>query len=301
MAKILITGGSGLLGKTISKLLLKKGYEVNWLSRKPGEWQGIKKYIWNLEESVIDLKAFEGVDTLIHLAGTGIVDKRWTESYKRDLLNSRVKSSELLFDTIQKNKFPIKTFIGASAIGYYGLSESPKLYIETDEAAKDYLAELTKNWENSYLPFKQSGIRTAVLRIGIVLSKEGGFYAKMAPVYKLGIGTSFGKGNYYLSWIHLKDLCSLILYAIENENCKGVYNAVASNPIRYSEFSKQLAISLNRPLIFPHLPEILIKSILGERAVMLTKGVKVSNAKIKNQGFKFEFDELNTALTELKS
>lgn len=299
MAKILITGGSGLLGKSISQLLVKEGHQVVWLGRVKGEWQGIKKFKWDPETAYIEKEAFEGVEHIIHLAGAGIADKAWTKSYKKELLSSRVKSIALLYRCVRENKFPIKSIIGASAIGYYGYSNSDKMFKEEDIPNASFLSALCVDWENSYIPFSEAGLKLVVLRIGIVLSKEGGFYAKLAPLYKLGLGTTFTRKTNYISWIHLKDLSALVSYCITNQNCQGVFNAVSSEPVLVNDFSRQFAKSLNKPLFMPVLPEFFARLVMGERSVMLTKGVRVSNEKIKTLGFEFEFDTVKKALENL--
>ena len=300
MSKILITGGSGLLGKRISQLLVKEGHQVVWLGRVQGEWQGIKKFKWDPETSYIDKEAFDGVEHIIHLAGAGIADKAWTKSYKEELLKSRVKSSALLYRCVHENRFPIKSIVGASAIGYYGYSNSDKVFTEEDKPDASFLSELCVKWENSYTPFSEAGIRVAIIRIGIVLSKDGGFYAKLAPLYKLGLGSVFTKKTNYLSWIHIKDVSALFVFCLKNKNCQGVFNAVSSESTLITDFSRQFAASLNKPLFMPVLPEFFARLIMGERSVMLTKGVRVSNEKIKTLGFEFEFDTAQKALEDLK-
>ena len=300
MSKILISGGSGLVGKSISQLLLKQGHQVVWLGRVQGEWQGIKKFKWDPETSYIEKEAFEGVEHIIHLAGAGIADKVWTKSYKEELLSSRIKSSALLYRCVKENKFPIKTIIGASAIGYYGYSNSDKVFTEEDKPDTSFLSELSVKWENSYTPFSEAGIRVAIVRIGIVLSKDGGFYAKLAPLYKLGLGSVFTKKTNYLSWIHIKDVSALFVFCLKNKNCQGVFNAVSSESTLITDFSRQFAASLNKPLFMPVLPEFFARLIMGERSVMLTKGVRVSNEKIKALGFEFEFDTVEKALEDIK-
>ena len=300
MSKILITGGSGLLGKRISQLLVKEGHQVVWLGRVQGEWQGIKKFKWDPETSYIEKEAFDGVEHIIHLAGAGIADKAWTKSYKEELLKSRVKSSALLYRCVHENRFPIKSIVGASAIGYYGYSNSDKVFTEEDKPDASFLSELCVKWENSYTPFSEAGIRVAIIRIGIVLSKDGGFYAKLAPLYKLGLGSVFTKKTNYLSWIHIRDLSALFDFCLKNKNCQGVFNAVSSESTLITDFSRQFAASLNKPLFMPVLPEFFARLIMGERSVMLTKGVRVSNEKIKTLGFEFEFDTAQKALEDLK-
>lgn len=299
MTKILITGGSGLVGQGISELLLKEDHEPRWLSRESGIENGIHKFRWDPEKNYLDESAFEGVEYLIHLAGAGIIDKAWTPSYKKKIIDSRVKSSELLFAHLAKNKLGIRAFVGASAVGYYGSEPSEHWQDETDPPGNDFLSRTCIAWEQSYRPFSESGIRTAILRTGVVLSSKGGAYAKMLAPFKWGLGAAIGNGKHYLPWIHISDLSRMYVYALFNE-LNGTYNAVASVSASNLEFSYKLAQSLHRPLLLPNVPEFLLKMVLGERAVTVTRGLKVSNAKIKAAGFRFEFDDLEKTLNDLK-
>lgn len=299
MSKILITGGSGSLGVVISELLLKTGHQLVWLSREAGNYKGITKFKWDISKNYIDEKAFEGVESIIHLAGTPIADKRWTHEYKKQIIDSRVKSSELIFDYVSKNKFPIRTLVGSSAMGYYGAIQSEKLFLETDNAGADFLAETCLLWEKSYEPFINSGIRTSIIRTGVVLSKQHGAYAKMAPAFKLGLGAALASGKQYFPWIHINDIAAMFVYALLNQNISGIYNGVASELITNKEFSRQLAKSFNKPFFLPNVPAFILKLVMGEGSVMVTEGIKISNKKIKDTGFKFEFESAETALKSL--
>lgn len=300
MAKILITGGSGLLGRAISQLLLKEGHQPIWLSRSEGSENGIKTFTWNLVSRTIDEKAFEGVEHIIHLAGSGIVDKRWSLAYKKELLESRVKSSELLQDYILKTKCPLKSFVGGSAIGYYGAVENNHVFTEGDLPGRDFLAETCVNWEKSYLPLTTAGIRTSIIRTGIVLSKNGGAYAKMVFPFKLGLGAAVASGKQAFPWIHIDDIAALFVRALFDEKYSGIYNGVSSETTSNLEFSQQLAKSLKRPFFLPKVPAFILHLALGERAVTLTKGAFVSNQKIKESGFRFNYEQLSDALIALK-
>ena len=299
MTKILITGGSGLIGSTISDILLKNNYEPVWLSREAGtSANGIKKFKWDLKKKYIDEKAFEGVESIIHLAGTGIADKRWTTAYKKEIIDSRIKSSELLFDYISKNNYNIKNFVGGSATGYYNVNDD-KVFTEADKPGTDFLAQTCVLWEKSYEPFIDRGIRTCIIRTGIVLSNKEGAYKKMSPPFKIGFGAAIASGQQNFPWIHISDLANIFVTAILNEKLIGVYNGVSSEIINNKTFSKQLAKSFHKPFFLPNVPGFLLKLVMGESAIMVTEGVKVSNQKIKNTGFKFEFEKAEDALKEL--
>ena len=301
MAKILITGGSGFVGRAISEAALKQGHQPIWLGREAGEWKGIKKYKWDIDTSYLDERALEGVDHIIHLAGAGIADKRWTERYKQEIIDSRIKSSALLFDYLSKGKHGVKSLAGASAIGYYGARQSKHLFNEEDFPGTDFLAKTCLLWEKSYFPFGSAGIRTVTVRTGLVLGKEGGFYKKMLPFFKLGAGFSLGNGQQYFPWIHVDDLVSIYLYALQNEATCGAYNAVGSELVTNKEVSKRLAQSLHSPFFLPGAPSFLLNMGLGESAVMLTEGLKISNGKIKQAGFKFQFETVKDAFDNLKA
>jgi len=300
MAKILITGGSGLVGSAISELLLKQGHEPRWLSREKGTAGRIQKFKWDLSTNYIDPAAFDGVEAVIHLAGAGIIDKRWTNSYKKEISDSRVKSSALLFDSLSKNNYKIKTLVGASAVGYYGSAESEHTYTETDSAGNDFLSEVCKIWEKSYTPFLEAGIRTSIIRTGIVLSKNGGAYAKMVPPFKFGLGAALGSGRQYFPWIHMDDLVGIFVHTLFNEKTHGPYNAASTEPVTNKQFSQSLAKSLHKPFFLPNVPAFALNLVLGESAVTVTRGVKISNEKIKKSGYRFQYDALEKALENLK-
>lgn len=301
MAKILITGGSGLVGSVISEKLLQNNHQPIWLSRESGDFKGIKKFKWDISKNYIDEKAFDGVDGIIHLAGAGIADKRWTKEYKKQIIDSRVKSSELLFETISKNKFPVKTMVGGSAIGYYGAIQSQKTFTENDKVGDDFLAETCVLWEKSYEPFIKVGTRTTIIRTGIVLSNKGGAYAKIASAFKMGFGAALESGNQFFPWIHINDIAGIFLHALFNKDVNGIYNAVSSECINNNDFSKQLAISFNKPFFLPNVPKFILKMAMGDGAIMVTEGVKISNQKIKDFGYKFEFTTAEEALKDLAS
>ena len=274
MSKILITGGSGLVGNAISELLLKKGHQPVWLSRESGTYKGIKKYKWDISKNYIDENAFEGVVDIIHLAGTGIADKRWTAEYKKQIIDSRVKSAELLFNHISKNNIKLKTLIGGSAIGYYGAIQSEKFFTESDKPGLDFLAESCILWEKSYQPFIDAGIRTAIIRTGVVLSNQGGAYVKMAPAFKYGFGAALASGKQFFPWIHINDIAGIFVHTLLNQNTSGIYNAVGSELINNNDFSKQLATSFKKPFFLPNVPMFLFKNSYGRRRSNGYRGFK---------------------------
>jgi len=299
MNNVLITGGTGLIGHELSSLLIKNGYSVSILSRsnKRNKDQ-IKYFQWDINTGKIDLQAFNNVNYIIHLAGANIGGHRWTEARKEELINSRIKSTKLLFDTVKNNKIELKSFISTSAIGYYGGISSKQILTENDDNGKDFIGQLCNNWEDESLKFESIGIKTAILRNGIVLSNKGGALMKMMKPVKYGINAAIGSGRQYMPWIHIKDLCKMYIFAIENK-LDGIFNAVSPEHISNYNFSKQLSKSANKPFFMPNIPAFIMKILFGEMSIILLEGSKISSQKIINTGFKFEFTSLEECLVDL--
>ncbi|MDX1904707.1 MAG: TIGR01777 family oxidoreductase [Thermonemataceae bacterium] len=296
---VLITGGTGLVGKEISQILLQKGHTVSFLSRSPKTIPHIKVYHWDIEKQEIDVEAIQKADHIIHLAGAGVADKTWTDSYKKEILDSRILSTQLLYKTLKENKNTVKSFISASAIGIYGFDTGNTLLAEDSLQGNDFLADVTKQWEAEVQKIQDFGIRTNILRIGIVLSNKGGALPKMMQPIKFWAGAPLGSGQQYLSWIHIRDLANMFLYGIENPHIQGIYNAVASKPISNKVFTENLAKVMQKPLFLPNVPSFVLKAMLGEMGVMILGGNNVSNSKIIESGFQFEFDDIEKALSDL--
>jgi len=299
MQTVLISGGTGLIGSLLSKKLIQKGYEVTHLSRSKAENSKFKTYLWDYQTNYIDPEAIRNTDYIIHLAGAGVVDKKWTENQKQIIIDSRVKTSTLILNEVRKqNKF-IKAYITASGVGYYGAINSEKIAIEEDENHNDFLGKVCLQWEQSAEPFKERGIRTVALRTGMVLSKNGGALAKLLPSFNLGLGSAIGSGKQYVPWIHIDDLCTMFLKAIEDEKLEGAYNAVAPEHVTNSIFSKTIAKILKKPFWFPKVPGFILKLVLGDMSVILLKGMRVSSKRIVDSGFIFSYPTLNKALIHL--
>lgn len=294
MAKILISGGSGLIGKALIKKLVNNNHEVSTLSRNSNSIENTKVFIWDTINGKIDERAFENIDYIIHLAGAGIADKRWTKERKEEIIDSRVVSTQLLLSYVKKLKTPLKGFISASAVGYYGAITSENTFTENDSAGKDFLGTVCKLWEDSILEFKKLGVPITILRTGIVLSNNGGALEKM----KTPVITPIGSGKQIMPWIHIEDLCQLYLDAV-NKKIVGIYNAVAPDYHTNKSFSKTLAKSFHRIFIPFGAPSILFKIIFGELAVILLTGSKISSKKLIESGFKFQFPNLENALLHL--
>jgi uncharacterized protein len=295
--KILITGASGLVGSRLTELLLQKGHHVSHLGRSKRAGSA-PSFVWDVENKSIDPQALEGVDTIINLAGAGVADKRWTAQRKKEILESRTHSTQLLFDTLKKQNHSVKTFVSASAIGYYGFGLHDEIFTEESNGGNDFLASVTKQWEEETNTITSLGLRVVKLRIGIVLSDKGGALVEMAKPIRLGAGSPLGTGKQYLSWIHLDDLCGMFIKAVENEKMEGTYNAV-TNWATNADFTKAIAHILKKPLWLPPVPSFVMKIILGEMANLVVNGSKVSSEKIRKVGFQFKYEELEGALRNL--
>ena len=295
MKNVLITGGTGLIGKRLSHLLKSKGYQVRILSRKKINNNSDQIFTWNIKKNYIDQNAFKNLDHIIHLAGAGIANKKWTPKRKKEIIDSRVTSTQLLYNTVNELKVPLKTFISASAIGYYGSITSETIFKETDQAADDFLGTVCKLWEQSIFQFKKLTTRTIALRTGIVLSKNGGALKKInTPII-----APLGNGKQYMPWIHIDDLCRLYVQAIEDDRMKGSYNAVSLEHHTNYSFSQSVAKIYKRPLLPIGAPKFILKAILGEMSTIVLNGSRISANKIKKLGFEFHYEKLEDALKSL--
>lgn len=300
MGTILLSGGTGIIGRNLCEKLKKKGYEVALLSRTATRhFYDIPVYNWDPDKNEIDQEALLKSDYIIHLAGTGIGEKRWTKKREQQIIDSRVKSGQLIFEKIKERNIKIKAFISASAIGYYGTVTSDKLFRETDLPSKDFLGETCRQWEKSADRFEELGIRVVKIRTGIVLTKKGGALSKMIIPVRMGIGSGMGKGSQYMPWIHLDDLCNIYIKAIEDTKMNGAYNAVAPDHRTNIDFNRILAHVLKKPFWFPGIPAIVMKIFFGKMSAILLYGSRVSSDKIMEAGYNFLFPDLENALADL--
>jgi uncharacterized protein len=299
MAKnVLITGASGLVGSRLTEMLQQKGYHVSHLSRNPGS-RSIPTFIWDVEKETVDDEAFKEVDAIIHLAGAGVADKRWTVRRKREIMDSRVKSSRLLYRALEQTNHRVQHFIAASAVGYYGLGNEDRTFKEEDSPGDDFLANVVRQWESETEAMARLHIRVVKLRIGVVLSEKGGALAAMArPVY-WGAGAPLGSGDQWISWIHLDDLCGMFIHALENQQLNGAYNAVASEPVTNRQLTIEIAKALGRRLWLPKVPSWLLKLLLGEMSFMVVEGSRVSSAKMEATGFTFRHTRIRECVEDL--
>ena len=292
MYKILISGGTGLIGKHLQEKLLQKNHEVVILSRKPKKKN---EYLWDISDNYIDENAFKGVTHIVHLAGAGIADKRWTTKRKKELIDSRVKSANLLFKKVKDLKIDLKGFIAASGIGFYGAVTTEKIYTEKDPPHNDFISKVCVDWENASNQFNQLNIPVTILRTGIVLSKKGGALPKInTPLFLAALGS----GKQYMPWIHIDDLSNLYIQSIEKNNFSGIYNAVAPEHQINNNFTQTLAKVLKKITSPFNVPSFVLKIILGELAGILLKGSKISSKKTADN-FTFLYPKLMTALKQI--
>lgn len=302
MRKILITGATGLIGQAIVNVCHAQNFCVHYLTTSKAKLnykENYKGFYWNPDVNEIDILCFEGVDTIINLAGAPI-SKRWTDSYKEEIISSRLNTTKLLKNTIEKHKFPIKHVVSASAIGVYP-SSMTNYYEESDtQVSTSFLGQVVDQWESTVDEFTALGIKVAKIRIGLVLSEKGGALPEIAKPIRFGAGAAFGSGEQWQSWIHLNDLARLFVYAV-TENLTGVYNAVGPNPVSNSELTKAVAKVLHKPLILPNIPKLAMQLVLGEMHILLFESQRVSSSKIESKGFKFEYHHLEPALLNILS
>lgn len=298
--KILITGATGLIGTELVKLLVAKKHTVHYLTTSKSKIESKPNYqgfYWNPESGKIDENCLYEVDAIVHLAGASI-SKRWTNTYKQEIIESRILSAELLYNLVRKTPNQVKQFISASGTAIYPESIT-KVYDETEKETEDsFLSNVVKKWEDSANRFQVLGLKVLKIRTGVVLSNAGGALPEMVKPIKMGFGAAFGNGKQIQSWIHIRDLAALYDFAIENQ-LEGVYNAVTSNPVSNKELTKVIADAVKKPLWLPNIPEFVMKLILGEMSYLLFSSKNLNSDKIQKLGFKFEFPKIQEAINDL--
>lgn len=296
---VLITGGSGLIATKLAKMLTPD-HSVRFLTR---EIKNENDFEWDLTRSYIDPAALMGIDHIVHLAGANISGKRWTKSYKNEIINSRKESASLILNTLQKNGIRIKSFISASAIGYY--DPNNRYVVNTEEAPKGegFLSEVVDQWEKSADQFLSAGIaeRVVKIRTGVVLDSQKGALPKMVLPIQFFVGAPLGDGKQYMPWIHIQDICNLYKYVIENAHLEGVFNGVAPQHCTNKEITKEIGRILHKPVWMPNIPKIFLQILFGESSSILLEGSKVSSEKIQKEEFMFQFKNIHEALNNLLS
>lgn len=297
---VLITGATGLVGQELVSLLLQNGFTVHYLSTSKSKLvsqNNYKGFYWNPKTSEIDLNALTDVEVIVHLAGASVA-KKWTPSYKQEIIESRVLSTRLLYKTLQKNLHQVKQIVSASAIGIYP-NDLNYIYHETDNKVDNsFLGNVVQQWEEEVNQFEKLQIKVAKIRIGIVLAKNGGALQEMVKPIKMGVGAAFGSGLQYQSWIHIQDLVAIFQFVIQNQ-LSGVFNGVAPYPVTNSELTKAIAKTLGKPLFLPNIPQFVMKIMLGEMHQILFSSQHVSCRKLLDLKYQFKFASLDKALNDL--
>lgn len=296
---VLITGGSGLIGRHLTRSLLNEGFKVSLLSRKPGRNDNVRIFHWNPEKEIIDPEAFNGVNYLIHLAGANIGEKPWTKERKKEIINSRIESANLLHKVVNEKKIKLRAFLSASAVGYYGSSTTGKIFIEADPPAEDFLGTTCKEWEEAADLFEKAGIRTVKIRTAVVLEKNESALSKLMMTAKFGFLVQTGNGSQYMPWIHINDLCGIYLKAITDSGMTGAYNAVSPQHSTHREFINTLSRAMGKPLFPVPVPAFFLRLILGEMSEVVLKGSRISSEKIIAAGYKFRYTSLEPALNNV--
>ncbi|MGV0965216.1 TIGR01777 family oxidoreductase [Empedobacter falsenii] len=291
---ILLTGGSGLIGSELTKILIENGHQVRILTRE----KQIEHPFYHWDKDTIDEKVFENLDGIIHLAGS-LIAKRWTNSYKKEIFSSRVDTANLLFEYVKKLNIDLKFFISASGTAYYGQITSNKIFKESDEPNIDFLGKVCVAWENAAYQFEKIGARVVCLRTSLVLSKNGEGFKLLKKPIQLGVGANLGNGKQWMPWIHITDLIQMYAEAVDNDKIKGSYNASSPQYINHSEFNHTLARKMNKPFFIPNIPAFVMKLTLGEMSSLVLNGSRIDATKIQETGFKFQYPTLEKALEEL--
>ena len=302
--KLLITGATGLVGNSLIENYTQQGIQIHYLTTRKSQMEsieGAQGYYWNPNKNEIDLACFLGVDSIIHLAGA-TVSKRWTKAYKEKIHSSRVLSTQLLLKGLQscKGDHQVKQLVSASAIGIYPSDFEKEMNEEMAVEPTAFMQKVVYDWEREVDAFKAEGVTVAKIRIGLVLSKKGGVLGTLKiPVY-FGLGAAFGNGKQGQSWIHMDDLVGIFSAAIDQQ-WEGVFNAVAPNPVSQSQLMAALSCALKRPYFLPPIPTLLIKLGAGEMSDLVLDSHWVSTQKVLDQGYKFQFTDIEKAIDDLLS
>lgn len=296
---VLISGGSGFVGKHLTDLLLANGYSVSILSRSQKQnTEQVNYYQWDVDANFIDENAVLKADYIIHLAGEGIADKRWTTKRKEAIVKSREKSIHLIYKVLKNNNKKPEAFVSASGVGIYGAKNGSEICTENTPPAHDFLGSTCQKWEAAADTIASLGIRTVKIRTGLVLGKNEGFLKQLVPVFKLKLGSALGSGKQYMPWIHIDDLCGIYLKSLNNSKIKGAYNAAVLDNTTNTVFSKTLAKLFGYSMWLPNVPAFVMQLILGEMAQIVLTGQRVSSDKIESTGFKFQHTSLEEALRD---
>lgn len=299
MKKILIAGGSGLIGNRLTQLLLKNNFEVAWLSRGNKGMPDVQLFHWDIEKQEIDIAAVLWADAIIHLAGAGIADEKWTAKRKSEIINSRVKSIALLRNTMLSQQHSIQCVIASSAVGFYGDRDND-LLSETSASGDGFLSSSVTEWENAIDTFTDTKVRLVKLRFGIVLSEKGGALPELKKTLPIGVAPVLGNGKQLYPWIHIDDVAGFILYAMQHEKIADVYNLVANVNSQKQIMQSLQSVYNSFSVLFP-VPVFVLRIMLGEMADTVLVSQNVSNKKMLDTGYALQFSEIKIALTQIKN
>ncbi len=303
METIGITGGTGLVGSYLSRLLVSRGYEVILLTRSSSQKSpaplGCTFALWDPARKKVDTVALARLDAVVHLAGESVSKKRWTKNQKEKIVNSRIEGTRFLLGQLGDHASRCKTFVGASATGFYGPDTGRDMpFTEGEQHYPDFLGVTTRNWEAEE-QMAASTMRTVILRTGIVLAKEGGAFYELTKLLPYRLLPVPANGRQIVSWIHANDLAALYVSAIENKEMTGIYNAVAPAPVSYNELAKCIKALTTGLLLAPHVPPAILKIVLGEMSIEVLKSCTVSSQKTLASGFRFKYPDVVSAVTDL--
>ena len=295
---ILITGATGMIGKELLRALQKQGHTLSILSRKRVKMEGVNVFLWDVYRQKIDKNCLNGVDTIVHLAGENIASKKWTEERKKELIDSRVMSTELLYKTMREVPHRVTDFVSASAVGYYG-DCGEEILTEDSENGYGFLAECCEKWEDAVDKGKSFNLRIVKIRTGFILKEDEGGLAVMAKPIRFFVGAPLGSGKQWVPWIHINDIVNIYLAAISKSEMKGAYNACAPYPVINLTLTNEIAEALHRPVWPFKVPEGLLKTLLGEMSIVALMSTNTSAQKLLDSGYHFEFTQLDHALRDL--
>ncbi len=296
---VLLTGATGTIGTRLITFLREAGFSVSVLSRSAQVIPNVTTYIWDIGKGYIDPQAVATADHIIHLAGAGIADERWSDARKKEIVDSRTRSTDLLATALRTTRHQVQSFVCSSAIGYYGGDNGDKLLTETSPAGTDFLATTTLAWERSAEKIGALGIRTVRMRTGVVLTMAGGALPKLVQPIRFNVGAPIGSGKQYISWIHLDDLCRLYVRAVK-DNWSGAYNGVAADPVTNERLTRQIAAVMDKQIILPNIPAFTIRLAFGELAVTILGSSRVVNRRIATEtDFVYQFSDVRYALADL--
>jgi len=296
MQRVVISGGSGLVGRHLSLMLASDNFDVVCLSREKGKVTGCQTYFWDPAAGYCDREAFHEGDAIINLAGANIGGGRWTQDRKREIVESRTKTTELLYDSSVGAGIRPSVFVTASATGIYGSYISEKIFEETDPPADDFPGETCRLWEAGAEPFRAAGVRVVAIRTAPVLAPSGPVLSKMTAAAKIGLIVRLAPGNQYFPWIHINDLCSVYMKAASDAAMSGPYNAAAPDHITHDMLMSEVARQKRLPVFLPHVPVWFMRVIFGEMSAVLTTGSRVSSRRLEDSGFRFRYPDIKSAL-----